>query len=127
MTQKGTDHAFMSPVKIWYETVKRIRGYPGADDETPVSAVWRNERTQYVTSEDMNTALRATAKAIGEDKLGFKISKIGTHSLRSGAAMAMTLDQVPVYVIMMIGRWSSDAFLKYIRKQVFAEPALMAK
>ena len=25
VTQKGTDHAFMSPVKIWYEIVKRIR------------------------------------------------------------------------------------------------------
>ena len=32
--------------------------------------------------------------------------------------MAMFLDEIPVYVIMMIGRWSSDAFLKYIRKQV---------
>ena len=66
----------------------------------------------------MITALRAAAKVIGEDKLGFKISEIDTHSLCSGAAMAMTLDQIPVYVIMMIGRWSSEAFLKYIRKQV---------
>ena len=127
VTQKSTDHAFMSPVKILYEIVKRIRDYPGAEDNTPVSAVWRNERIQYITSEDMKTALRAIAKAIEEDKLGFKIFKIGTHSLRSGAAMAMTLDQFPVYVIMMIGRWSSGAFLKYIRKQVFTEPALMAK
>ena len=39
VTQKGTYHAFMSPVKIWYEIVKRIRDYPGADTDTPVSAV----------------------------------------------------------------------------------------
>ena len=26
--------------------------------------------------------------------------------------------EVPIYTIMLIGRWSSDAFLKYIRKQV---------
>ena len=32
--------------------------------------------------------------------------------------MAMTLDQIPVYVIMVIGHWSSDALLKYLRKQV---------
>ena len=32
--------------------------------------------------------------------------------------MAMYLDEVPVYTIMLIGRWSSDAFLRYIRKQV---------
>ena len=28
------------------------------------------------------------------------------------------LADVPVYTIMLIGRWSSDAFLRYIRKQV---------
>jgi hypothetical protein len=32
--------------------------------------------------------------------------------------MAMYLASVPVYTIMLIGRWSSDAFLCYIRKQV---------
>ena len=32
--------------------------------------------------------------------------------------MAMYLGEFPVYTIMMIGRWSSDAFLRYIRKQV---------
>ena len=58
------------------------------------------------------------AKAFGEAKLGFKTDDIGTHSIRSGAAMQMFLGECPVYVIMMIGRWSSDAFLKYIRKQV---------
>ena len=66
----------------------------------------------------MIASLRMAAKAIGEEKLGFKIDDIGTHSIRSGAAMQMFLGESPVYVIMMIGRWSSDAFLKYIRKQV---------
>ena len=32
--------------------------------------------------------------------------------------VAMFLDETPVYTRMMIGRWSSDALLKYIRKQV---------
>ena len=32
--------------------------------------------------------------------------------------MAMYLDNVPIFTIMLIGRWRSDAFLKYIRKQV---------
>ena len=66
----------------------------------------------------MKNAIRAAASVLGESTLGFKISEIGTHSIRSGAAMAMYLDDVPVYTIMLIGRWSSDAFLRYIRKQV---------
>jgi hypothetical protein len=49
---------------------------------------------------------------------GIRKEEIGTHSLRAGAAMAMYLGECPVYVIMMIGRWSNDAFLSYIRKQV---------
>ena len=32
--------------------------------------------------------------------------------------MVMYLDGVPTFTIMIIGRWSSDAFLRYIRKQV---------
>ena len=44
--------------------------------------------------------------------------EIGTHSIRSGAAMAMYLGGVPVFAIQLIGRWSSDAFMKYIRKQI---------
>jgi hypothetical protein len=32
--------------------------------------------------------------------------------------MVMYLASAPVYTIMLIGRWSSDAFLCYIRKQV---------
>eukprot|EP00957_Ditylum_brightwellii_P006553 496665-Ditylum_brightwellii.AAC.1 len=32
--------------------------------------------------------------------------------------MPMFLDNVPVFLIMLMGRWSSDTFLKYIRKQV---------
>eukprot|EP00957_Ditylum_brightwellii_P087005 6622464-Ditylum_brightwellii.AAC.1 len=32
--------------------------------------------------------------------------------------MAMYLAGVPVYTIMLIGCWGSDAFLCYIRKQV---------
>jgi len=54
---------------------------------------------------------------IGKDKLGSAPSEIGTYSLRSGTAMAMYLGEVPVYSIMLLGRWSSDAFFRYIRKQ----------
>jgi len=32
--------------------------------------------------------------------------------------MAMYLGGVPIFTIMLLGRWSSEAFLRYIRKQV---------
>jgi len=32
--------------------------------------------------------------------------------------MAMYLADIPVFTIMLLGHWSSDAFLRYIRKQM---------
>ena len=66
----------------------------------------------------MTAALRDAVVAIGEEVLGFKKEQVGTHSIRSGASMVIYLGECPVYTIMLIGRWSSDAFLGYIRKQV---------
>ncbi len=66
----------------------------------------------------ISNALKDTVSANGEDSLHIAANEIGTHSIRSGAAMAMFLGKCPVFLIMMIGRWSSDAFICYIRKQV---------
>ena len=118
VTQLRSGDALLCPVRRWAAIVRRILGYPGATSDTPVSAVWRFSRIDHITSKEMVQALRAAVSSIGEDILGIKVEEVGTHSLRSGAAMAMYLGECPVYTIMMIGRWSSDAFLRYIRKQV---------
>ena len=118
VTQHITHHEIMCPVRAWAAIIKRIRSYPGADDDTPVSAVWRNNRIEHITSKNIVNAIDNAAEAIGYANLGVEKGDFGTHSIRSGGAMAMALDDVPPFRIMMIGRWSSDAFLKYIRKQV---------
>lgn len=87
-------------------------------ENTKVSAVWRNNRIEHITSKELIDAINVSAESIGWDKLGVKKGDFGTHSIRSGGAMAMYLDEIPIYTIMLIGRWSSDAFLAYIRKQV---------
>ena len=55
---------------------------------------------------------------LGEDILGYTSAEIGCHSIRSGAAMSMYLQKIAVFTIMLQGRWCSDAFLRYIRRQV---------
>ena len=50
--------------------------------------------------------------------LGFSGDDVGTHSIRAGGATTMVLAKVDTYVIKLQGRWKSDAFMKYIRKQV---------
>jgi hypothetical protein len=70
------------------------------------------------TGTELLKKLRLAATAVGPDTLGFTAKEIGLHSSRSGAAMAMYLADISVFTIMLLGRWSSDAFLRYIRKQV---------
>jgi len=70
------------------------------------------------TGAELLKKLRIATSAIGPDSLGFTAKEVGLHSARRGAAMAMYLAHVPVFTIMLLGRWSSDAFLRYIRKQV---------
>jgi hypothetical protein len=86
---------------------------------TPVCcAVWCHNRLENILSKQVFMALQAVSTVIGSTCQGFEQSKICTHSHRSGAAMEMYLAGVPVYTIMLIGRWSSDALLCCIRKQV---------
>ena len=61
---------------------------------------------------------RSVTDTLGEGKLGCKSSDIGTYSMRSGESIAMFLDNIPVFLIMLVGRWSSESFLDYIRKHV---------
>lgn len=109
----------LCPVKAWAAVAQRILSYPwGTLDSAVCSYKDHNGQAKLLTDAIVRTALRTAARTFGEHRLGFKASELGTHSLRSGAAMAMYLAGLPSYTIMLIGRWSSNAFLRYIRKQV---------
>ena len=84
----------------------------------PVSAVLVHGWISHITQKQVNNALRDGVKSYGKSKLQILVSEVGTHSLRSGAAMAMYLGGIPVYAIQLIGRWKSDSFMKYLRKQI---------
>jgi len=103
VTQHATGHEIKCPVRIWAAIIKRIRSYPGADDDTPVSAVWRNNRIEHITSQNIINAIDNAAESIGYASLGDEKGDFGTHSIRSGGAMAMALDDVPPFRIRLIG------------------------
>ena len=75
-------------------------------------------RVRHVTSKQVARALQDTVTAIGEDVLNIKAEEVGTHSLQSAAVTVMFLGGLPVYLIMLMGRWSSNAFLRFICKQI---------
>jgi len=119
VSQHRSNDPLLCPVKIWAKIVKRIYSYPTSSPDTPVNTYFFSEDSHHLFSgKELLSRIRIAAKSIGEEVLGFPPESIGLHSARSGAAMAMYLGGVPVFTIMLLGRWSSDAFLRYIRKQV---------
>jgi hypothetical protein len=119
ITHHCTSDPLLCPVKIWCKIVRRISSYPASSQDTTVN-VFRLESgaIHKFSGRDFLTYLRRAAVSLGQDILGYTPDQIGLHLARSGTAMAMYLAGVPVYTIMLLGRWSSDAFLRYIRKEV---------
>jgi hypothetical protein len=118
VTQEATGDSVICPVRFTAGLVRRIGSYPGTSSDTNISAYMSNRSINHVTSQQVINALRNAMGSIGEACLGIAKHELGTHSIRSGAAMAMYIGECRVYTIMLIGQWSSDTFLWYIRKQV---------
>ena len=106
----------LCPVTSWGKIVQRVLSYKGSSSTSPVNTVMIGNKRHYIHSREMMKHLQHTVDNISG--LGFTGKDIGTHSIRSSFAMALYLSRRPVSTIMLMGRWSSDAFLLYIRRQV---------
>ena len=114
-----TNDPILNPVKAWARTIQRVLQYPGGREDSKVCCFWSKENgLTDIKADHVRIRLRAVVDIIGEATLGFTKDVIGLHSLRSGGAMAMFLSGTSTIVIRRIGRWSSEAFLEYIREQV---------
>ena len=114
-----TDDDVLNPVKALAMTVKRVWSYPGSTEDTKLCTLLNPDGSlSSIKSTEVATRLKAVVALIGEDILGFTKDDIGIHSIRSGGAMAMFLSGVNTIIIQQVGRWSSEAFLEYIREQV---------
>ena len=86
-------------------------------DPVPSSArattpLFRDPATNKIlTVDSLRASLRAILSNIGRDG-----SAYGAHSLRIGGATAMAFCQASAEIIKDVGRWNSDAYLRYIRE-----------
>ena len=109
----------LCPVRAWGHTFYRLlKTIPDVSEETKVCEFYFNGKSQEINSNMVRSKLRATVDLLGEGILGFTKDDVGLHSIRSGGAMAMFLSGVSEIIIKRVGRWSSEAFLEYIREQV---------
>jgi hypothetical protein len=119
-SHERTGDLVMCPVLRLASLVRRIsQRIPLASGDSPVSTMCVGQEQATVKAETLRRHLRlACTLGGGKAVFGYSASDIGTRSIRSGAAMGLFLMNHPVAKIMILGRWSSDAFLDYIRPQV---------
>jgi hypothetical protein len=113
----------MCPVRAAIELILRIVDYGIPQDklnDTQINYVQFDGKGFTIPSSLILLQIRSAVAKLGYETLGFTPDEVGTHSNRSGGAMGMFLAGTPVYTIMLMGRWSSDAFMRYIRKQVLS-------
>ena len=114
-----TSDKSLNPVIAWARTIKRVWSYPGTTEDSTVCTFLDSKgKLVQIQASQVRDWLKATVELIGADTLGFTPEDVGLHSIRSGGAMAMFLSKTSTIIMMRVGRWSSDAFLEYIREQI---------
>ena len=81
-----------------------------------MNTVLLGETRHYISSAEMLSHICHTVDNM--KGLGFSGKDVSTHSIRSSLATALYLARRPVSTIILFGRWCSDVFLLYIRRQV---------
>jgi hypothetical protein len=113
--------ADICPVRTLAELIHRIKGYERlgrTNSKINAFVSTTSNELEHVSSKTILEQLRAATILSGEERLGLQAVRIGTHSIRLGAAMAMHLAGVPSETIQMVGRWRSRTFMRYLRIQV---------
>ena len=105
-TQSRTEDHLLCPVRLWGRIIRRILFYrPDAPADTPVycwfdplvHAAGKTPKPRFSRAEDTIKILRESCiTGGGLARFGYRPLDIGTHSLRSGAAMALFLAKTSV-------------------------------
>ena len=120
ITQHRVRQGPLCPVQAWATTVKRVMSYKSSTPSTAVNTFVHpiSNKPVQITAKQMRAHIISHVNTLGPSKYGIDIKRVGTHSLRSSCAMLLYLAEVRTSTIMLLGRWKSDAFLLYLRKQV---------
>ena len=117
VTQSRSGHPLLCPIRARAALVQRLWSFGTTPDDFIYIFKDSHGLKQDLSSKVALDLLHDFIDTI-DYHYGLKKDDVGLHSIWSSSAMAMYLNSIPVYTIMLLGHWSSDAFLCYIRKQV---------
>lgn len=106
-------------------TIRLVLYHLGRNDvspKTPLASYYSaNNRRRAIKGQDITDTLR-NAAAILRSTTGLHPKDISARSLRAGGAMALLCGNVDHNLIQMLGRWHSDAMMRYLHLQ--AQPVM---
>ena len=114
-----SESAAACPVKAGIGISLRLRNQ-GCDPTTPISDYPSDYGFCSVSASNITAVIRAECLRVGAAILVFALEDAGTHSLRSGGAIATHLANVPDRTLMAIDRWRSLGFMVYIQQQILS-------
>ena len=90
------------------------------DPNTNISAYFAHPiaHKRHLTTDHVNVFLKAIVSELPPNLYNLPKSRISSHSLRAGGALALHLNGVPAHTIQLYGRWSSSTFMLYIHTQL---------
>jgi hypothetical protein len=117
--QEANGEDYLCPVKALGRRFLHIRQH-GGTAKTFLSAYWAKDIRADVTAEHISKkALKSAATELHyPTNKGIPITRINTHSLRSGSANALALAGYSDTQIQKMGRWRGATFKEYIREEL---------
>ena len=114
--RRSTSDKFCA-VRTWAQVVNRISGYPGAPPNSPVNTVSHKGKLRYITSDMIKARIRTVVSKL---EPSLPLESVTPHSIRATYATILFKQGKDLDEVKLMGRWKSDAFLLYIRKNTLS-------
>ena len=117
ITHGRSGHDYACPVKAIVRRVWYLREVARLPRTTPLCAYKEGTRLRHVTSNNVTLAIRAAMLLVDPDTLDILPHEVEARSLRAGGATALLCAGIDNNTIQLLGRWKSDAMLRYLHVQ----------
>jgi hypothetical protein len=121
----ANSHPRLCPVKALARVCAHLRAHQ-APNSAPIHTCYTPSGQVRITSGHLTSALRRAAMPLAQTT-GIKPSLLSAVSLRAGGATALLCSGVDTDVIQLLGRWKSDAMLRYLRVAAHAHSTNLAQ
>jgi hypothetical protein len=114
--QNTSGHPKFCPVKALARRVLHLHEHD-APNATPIHNYFRGRRFFDTTSRRLTSFLRTAIAGVGPEH-GVSPEEASTMNLRPSGATALLCSDVDTDLIRLMGRWHSDAMIRYLHVQV---------